>query len=254
MSTLKLGLKPFTPSPLDLPFSKYRTAAPLPKPPIPFGHADVFPADGWLMLGNDRFGDCAFAGPAHQIMGWNKIRGVDVPFNDACVLQCYGECTGFDPATGANDNGTDMHDLADYWVKTGILDANGKRHFIAGYVFASPGNLQQLAEAAYLFDSVGFGFSVPQSAMDQFQAGQVWDVVEDDGGIVGGHYVPVMGEELASFDLITWAAKHGMTPAFVQKYCTAVLVPITQENLINGKSPEGFDYATLQSDLQQLAA
>src|SRR6478752_4886149 len=35
----------------------------LPEPPAEFGHESLIP--NWLMLGNDRVGDCAVAGPFH---------------------------------------------------------------------------------------------------------------------------------------------------------------------------------------------
>lgn len=248
---IKLGLKPFVPKPRDLKFADYLTGVELPIPPIPFGHAKLFGRDQWLMLGNDQFGDCAFAGPAHQTMAWNKVVGTDVPMNDECVLQCYGECTGFDPSTGNGDNGTDMHDLADYWVNNGILDANGVRHKIEGYVFLEPGNIMQRDQAMYLFESLGIGFRVPQSAIDQFHAGEIWDVVPDDGGIVGGHYVPGVGEGVNT-KVVTWATLQEMSDAFYMKYTDQILVPITKENLVNGKSPEGFAYAQLQADIKAL--
>lgn len=248
---LHLGLNPKTYDHRDLLFAKYRTPQQLPPHPTSFGHQGVFNARSWGMLGNDEYGDCAWAGPAHQVMMFNKVVGTDVDFTDANVLSDYGACTGFNPSTGDNDNGTDMRDLAKYWKQTGLVDSVGKRHKIVGYVWLTPGNMEELFEAMYLFDSVGIGFQVPQSAMNQFNDGQPWDVVENDGGIVGGHYVPGLGLD-GNIQIITWAALQGMTATFYQKYADQILVPLTQENLTAGKSPEGFDYVALQADLQKL--
>lgn len=249
---MKLGLKPPTVDHRDLRLSAYLTGEPLPPPPIPFGHANVFPKKAWGMLGNDQFGDCAVAGPAHQIMAWNKSIGRDVPFNNQCVLQCYGEITGFDPATGEGDNGTDMRDLAKYWQKTGILDANGVRHKIEGYLFLHPGNIEERDQAMYRFNSIGIGFRVPRVAMDQFNQGKIWDVVPDDGGIEGGHYVPGLGEGVNT-KVVTWASLQEMSDPFYMKYVDQILVPITKENLVNGKSPEGFAYEELLADIKRLS-
>lgn len=248
---MKLGLLPPTADPRDLKFSAYLTGAPLPIPPIPFGHAHLFPAKGWGVLGNDEYGDCAWAGPAHQVMNWNKAIGRDAPFTTAGVLSDYGAGTGFDPDTGRNDNGTDMRDLAKYWMETGIVDAYGVRHKIEGYIFLAAGSIQQRDQAMYLFESIGIGFRVPQSAIDQFHDGKIWDVVEDDGGIIGGHYVPAVGEGVNT-KVVTWGQLQEMSDAFYAKYVDQVLVPITMENLVNGKNPEGFDYDALQKDLRAL--
>jgi hypothetical protein len=104
-----------------------------------------------------------------------------------------------------------------------------------------------------MMDSVAVGFQFPRSAMDQFNAGQKWDVVPDDGGIDGGHYVPGLGVN-ADGDLVvvTWGREQAMSRAFYEKYCDQAAAILSLEALTGGKSVEGFDIPELQAALSNL--
>src|ERR1700690_4287507 len=59
----------------------------------------------WGMLGNDRVGDCEIARIAHMLMLFTAHTGsMVIPTLDE-VIAVYSAITGYDPATGANDNG-----------------------------------------------------------------------------------------------------------------------------------------------------
>lgn len=248
---LKLGKLPATPDSRDLLFANYRTDAPLPKRPSRFGHTNLLPSNVG-MLGNDRFGDCVFASAAHLTMLWNAEAGRKVEFDTSCVLQCYGEVTGFDPATGANDNGTNMREMLNYWRKVGILDAKGNRHKIAGYASIDPGNTEHVLTALWLF-KLDIGFVVTQGAMDQFQSNNIWDVSPWSWGdtILGGHCVcPV---SLYNFiNSYTWGRLQGMTQRFFRRRTDEVYAVFSEEMLNDGKSIDGFDLSALQADLSAL--
>ena len=122
---------------------------------------------------------------------------------------------------------------------------------IEGYIFLEPGNIDQRDKAMYIFNSLGIGFMVPRSAMDQFRSGETWDVVPDDGGIEGGHYVPGLAEGVNT-KVVTWQQIQEMSDPFYMKYADQILVPITKENLVNGTSPEGFAFADLLADIRSL--
>ena len=107
------------------------------------------------MFANDRYGDCVWAGAAHETMLWTEAMQT-AAFNDKNVLSDYSAVTGFDPASPkATDNGTDMQEAASYRRKTGVLDAKGKRHKVLAYLALRPGDIDQLALAMYLFSAVG---------------------------------------------------------------------------------------------------
>jgi hypothetical protein len=215
-----------------------------------FGHQGLVAS--WPMLGNDRYGDCVWAGAAHETMLLNKEAGATVTFTDAAVLADYAAATGFNPQDPATDAGTDMQAAAAYRQKTGIVDAVGKRHTIAAYLALAPGNVADLYYASYLFGAVGIGLQLPSSALDQAGRGETWDVVAESS-IDGGHYVPLIGRRSDGMLVaVSWGAAQPMTEAFLKQYCDEAVAYVSTECLVNQKSPEGFDYAQLTADLKAL--
>src|SRR5271154_6243342 len=162
MPGLKLGKNPATEDPRDLQFAKYVKPHEIPTPPAQFGHETLIGAKDWGMLGNDEWGDCAWAGPAHETMLLTAEGDDPVAFTTAGVLSDYAAGTGFDPNAGPSgnnptDKGSDVRAVLKYRVKTGIIDAAGTRHKIGAFVKLEPGNLSQIFQAMYLFQAVGIG-------------------------------------------------------------------------------------------------
>jgi len=255
MPALALGKRPATEDSRDLLFSSYVRAEALPTPPPQFGRETLFAPKAWGMLGNDEWGDCAWAGPAHETMLLSAEGGRAATFTTAGVLGDYAAGTGFDPNAGPpgsnpTDKGSDVRAVLEYRVKTGIVDAAGSRHTIGAYVKLEQGNLTHLYQALYLFQVVGIGIQVPSSAMDQFNAGQPWDVVPG-ASIEGGHYVPCVARRDV-IEVVTWGALQGMTEAFFTTYCDEAWAYISTEDLRSGVDPEGFNLTQLRADLAQV--
>jgi hypothetical protein len=248
--TYKLGKRPARPGAIKFKLANFMKAAALPRLPAVFGHEGLI--GSWPMLANDRYGDCVWAGAAHETMLLNREAGRTVDFSDATVLSDYAALTGFDPADPATDTGTDMQAAAAYRQKTGILDAGGNRHTIAAYLALATGNVADLYYASYLFSAVGIGLELPVSALDQTAAGETWDVVVG-AATEGGHYVPLVGRRADGLlAVVSWGALQPMTEAFLRQYCDEAVAYVSTENLTNQKSPEGFDYAQLIADLVAL--
>lgn len=244
---MKLGKRPARPEAVTFKFATFFDATALPTPPIAFGHYSV--GSPWGMLGNDQYGDCVFAGAAHETMVWDLTGGQPVTFSDISVLADYAAVTGFNPSDPNTDQGTDMQVAASYRRKTGVLDAEGHRHLIDSYVAIDPGALDQLALATYLTGAAGVGLRLPSSAEGQFEAHQPWTVVPGDT-IVGGHYVPCVGRNAnGDFLVVTWGRLHAMTPEFYEAYCDEAMAYISIESLRNNLSPEGFDAVKLRGFL-----
>jgi hypothetical protein len=213
------------------------------------------------MLGNDQYGDCVFAGGDHETMlidnlaSGGKTGYEAVKFKAINALEDYGVVTGFNPKTGAGDNGTDPRDSFKYRQKTGLVDASGKRHKIAAYVAIPVSSIKKVLEGVFIFDAVGIGFEFPGSAMEQFNNGEKWDVVEG-AQIEGGHYVPIVGKPDTGPDLaiITWGKRQVMSEEFFSKYTVEAWGFITEESL-NAKTQKnwgGFNWTELQKDLSQV--
>ncbi len=254
---LKFGKTPAAPKNTDRLFSDYRVSTTTITVPSTFGHGNTY--KDWGMLGNDQYGDCVFAGSAHEVMLLTNLAAggvtgqVVTPFTDQSVLSDYAAVTGFNPATGEGDNGTNVHEALDYRRNTGLLDANGKRHKIAAYVSLEPGNLKMLREALYIFEAVGIGFEVPAYAETEFAEGRIWSVRKTNAEIVGGHYVPLVGvPAVGDLSCVTWGRRQVMSDTFFTKYCDEAYAYITLEELNKRtqKNWGGFDWKALTEDLK----
>lgn len=265
MSDLKLGKKAPTYDKRDWTYAELRAAVTLPKFPNPSGGYGMdFGSSNWRMLGNGPddtvfqgfggCGDCAWAGPAHETMEMAyNARGPIPPFSGKTVVDQYSAYCGYDPKSGNNDNGSVVRDVLNWRRTKGLLDDNGTAHKIGAFVSLEPGNLQQLWEALWLFESVGIGIEFPGSAMDQFNNNnQIWSVVPG-AQIEGGHYVPLVGHPTNDvWTCITWAARQTITPQFLTKYCDEAWAYVSPElfNKVTGKSQQSFT----QADLEQFIA
>ena len=244
---LRLGKKPYIPSKKDLLYRNYRGTA-LPPIPATFGHQSL--VSNWGMLGNDTVGDCVIAGADHETMLWTEEGSAEASFTTADAISDYSAITGYNPNDPNSDQGTDVRTALQYRQNTGMIDVSSNRHKIAAYLLLDQSNLMnELLEATYLFSAVGIGINFPASAMDQFNNGQPWSVVQGSQ-IEGGHYVPVVGYDGTYIYCVTWGQVQKMTVDFLTTYCDEAWAILSQE-FINGKgaSPEGFNLAQLQADL-----
>jgi hypothetical protein len=249
---LKLGKRPARHA-IAFRFGDFFDLKKLPAPPAVFGHWQA--VDNFHMLANDQYGDCVFAGAAHEHMVWSLEGGKPrARFTIHDVLSDYAAVTGFDPAKPATDQGTDMEEAASYRRKTGVLDATGARHRIDAYVALKIGDVDQLAFASWMFGACGVGLQLPQQAMAAFDKGELWDVPPRPQ-IAGGHYVPCVGRDACGhFLVVTWGEVQAMTPAFYERFCDEACAYLSLEVLNEKKlSPEGFDETALRAALNSLS-
>lgn len=252
---LKFGKLPARPDAVTLKFSAVFDAPKLPTPPASFGHENLMPKGQWFMLSNDRWGDCVWAGAAHEHMLWTLEGGTPrAHFTSKDVLSDYSAVTGFNPLKPATDQGTDMQVAAAYRQKTGIIDTTGTRHKIDAYSALKVGDLDQLALATWLFGAVGVGIECPYSMEHQFNSNRPWSVVSGDS-VVGGHYVPCVGRnETGNFLFITWGRVQEATPEWVAKYMDEGVAYLSLEviNANTNVSPENFNPDVLTKYLKGL--
>lgn len=200
----------------------------------------------WQMFGNDLCGDCVFAAMAHMLMlETEHTIGTVTPTLDE-IIKAYSAVSGYDPATGANDNGAYISDGLDYWKNVGFAG-----HKIMGWAQVDHTNIWHVKQAVWIFGGLDIGVQMPQSGMDQFSRGQFWEVVPNDGGIVGGHSVPLGGYGSQGTNCVTWGQRQGMTWEWFSRYCDEAFVPITEDfiNQATHLTPSGFDLKALETDL-----
>lgn len=221
-------------------------------PEIPESYKKFDMIKDWGMLGNDKYGCCVFAGAAHEHMFWNKFRDVDVPFKEKDVLADYGAVTGFDPDVPSSDRGTYTIDALKYRQKTGMKDAVGMRHQIGAYAQIQVDEPEDLMASVYLMKATAIGFLCPSYIMTQLSEGKPWSVKPGNWRIEGGHYVPIVGYDKDYVYCVTWGQIQPMTWEFYQKYTDEAYAIISEEMMKEGKSPEGFDIASLEADLKEI--
>jgi hypothetical protein len=165
---------------------------------------------------------------------------------DADIITAYSAVSGYDPQTGANDNGAVEIDVLNYWRNTGI--ANRK---IWAYASLEPRNHTHVKAGVYLFGGVYIGLALPLSAQNQ----SIWSVTrgpDAQPGSWGGHAVPVVSYTAHTLTVVTWGQLQELTWEFLNKYCDESYAILSQDFINNGKAPNAIDWASLQSDLSKI--
>jgi hypothetical protein len=202
----------------------------------------------WPMYLNDSWGDCVPAEMGHHEEVLSAYgAGVLVAVTDNDVLTVYEKVGGFDPSAGdpgenPTDQGTVIQSAMSYWRKSGIGG-----HKIAAFAEVDVKDEVELKTALALFGPLSGGMNFPAVAMQQFNNGQPWDVVKNDGGNEGGHCVCIVGYDATYVYCITWGALQRMTWAFFRKYFEELWAPISTEwvNEKTGLDPEGVDLSVV---------
>src|ERR1700688_1002144 len=230
----------------------------LPTPPPVFGHHAA--VQQYHMLGNDQWGNCVWAGAAHEQYIWSLEGGTErTRITTQDTLDDYAAVTGFN-YTDDTDNGTYMTAAAKYRQQTGLRDALNQRHKIDAYVSLEVGNLDQMFLAIWLLGAAGVGLQLTQSAEDQSDAngegktGVPW-TVPPKRKVVGGHYVSGVGRDIdGNLLLVTWGTVQAMTPDYFSEFNDEGVAYLSLETLdTKGLSPEGYNADFLRSIIGKLS-
>jgi hypothetical protein len=228
---------------LTLRFEDFRTPVDPNIPPPKRAWEYVIADDKWGMYGNNVKGDCTLAAKAHIIMCITANAG-------ALVVPDPAEIVGIYDQLSPDDTGLAMTDVYDYWLKNPIA---GQK--LAGWVQIDQTNDQHFDECVNLFGACDTGIQLPQSAIDEFNAGQNWEFVNPTGGIAGGHDVPYLGFGRLGKTCITWSRRQPCGNAFVQNFCDEAYAPFLESWFDTaGAAPNGFNRDALWNALQALKA
>ena len=249
---LKLGKSVARHDPRTLLLASYVTPA-LPTPPASFDLTSK--VKSWGMMDNDQIGDCTCAAAGHLLMEWTANAGKKMfTPTDKQIVAAYSAITGYNPTTGANDNGANEIDVLNYWRQSGIAG-----HKIGAYVALEPSNHNHVMDSVYMFEGCYIGVQLPISAQAQVQNHKPWSVPPGgptgDGkpGSWGGHAVPVVAYDSRGLIVVTWGALQGMTWSFWEAYCDEAYAILSLDYL-DGKqqAPQGFSLEQLEADLEDL--
>lgn len=240
----KDGRLPHDPRPERLLIADYQIGTPTPPPSIDW----ISGIRSWPMLLNADLGDCTIAGAGHvaQQVNWYG-RDADAPITDSQALTGYEAVSGYRPGDPSTDVGATLQDALNYWHSVGLGG-----NTIAAFAQVKATDLATIRACIAAFGSVYTGMWFPQSAEDQFNAGQPWTVVKRSANL-GGHCVPIMAYDPDTFRCITWGRPQKLTVDFFRTYFDEVWVPIDLDWLrVNGASPAGLNGAALNADYQAL--
>lgn len=254
MSQRCLGRLPPRPDQMRkaLRFARYVIASQLPPPP-PSNQWSTKPGPNWGMMVNDQLGDCTCAAMGHQLQAWTGNVGTEFTAPDPAIVQAYSAISGYNPQTGANDNGAVIQDALNYWRTQGVAG-----HTIAAFVMVDPKQHDDIKTASRMFGGVYLGVDLPRGSQNQ----QVWSVPnhvrlwrqrEWAPGSWGGHAIYCPDYDADGLTCITWGAPMKMTWAWFDAYCTEAYAALSPDWFDGTKvAPSGFDFATLSTDLALL--
>lgn len=217
-------------------------------PPATADWLSPVPVPLWGMLGNDQYGDCTCAGVAHMRIGDCYVnQNVQLAVSTADTLALYSRF-GFNADDPSTDRGAVCQDVLTYWQKHGFL---GSR--ILAFAKVDVSNLAEVKQAINLFGQIYCGFNVPQSAMDQFNAGEPWDVVKHSP-VEGGHCVTVGTYDHDGLTAVTWGATQKLTWNFWRNYFDEAWVVIGPDDIDpkTGLDHRGVNLTTLETNFGKL--
>jgi hypothetical protein len=234
-----------------LQFSSY-TAAALPAPPDECDR--TYGITDWTDMANSGTdqpppavricGDCAWAAAGHAIMAWSMgTTKKPLILSAQTIVDAYAS-TGYNPGTGANDNGSNLIDTQEYWRTTGI---GGNK--IAAYAGVSIQGPLQVKEAIFYYGGCYIGVNLPGSAEQQTDANLAW-TSPWFSPIVGGHCVQLLSYTAKYLWCITWGKIQAMTWDFFFRYCDeayAIVDPLWIG--ASGISPSNLNLDALIADL-----
>ena len=235
--------------------SKPRLAlAPHLRAAVPPASADWYTrVQAWGMLANDQWGDCVFAGNGHIIEQQTALGGGDETIvTDTETLAEYSAVTGFNPAAGPpgsnpTDQGAQIQDgLADL-RKNGLA---GQK--IAAFARVTQADQAEVKTALAELGALSLGVNLPQSAMDQFDAGQPW-TVSGDATILGGHCITAFGYDGQYIYVVSWGKVVPATWEWLAAYCEEAWAIVSAAWAgEGGKDPEGVDLPSLGAEFAAL--
>jgi hypothetical protein len=216
-------------------------------PPLPDSISWHNKISDFLMLGNDRYCDCAIAAAAHAEMVWTSQTSKEFIPSESQVLDDYTGVSGFIKDDPATDAGAVELDVLNKWRKSGICG-----RIIYAFIETELGNINQIKAGIFLFGSVYLGVKLPQSAMDAFKDGQDWTNTTDTN-ILGGHAILATGYDADWVYIISWGKVIRVSWKWFTTYVDESYIAISPDWFDkNNMSPGGFNINQLQSDLGSL--
>lgn len=215
--------------------------------------ADNFTAlkGGWMMLGNDTYGDCVAVTWANTRRLVTAALGVEHYPTMTDVVAVYKTQN---PSFPSQDEGMDIQTLLEHLHAQPGPDGSQ----ILAFAKVDHSNADEVKAAIAIFGSVWTGLDVLRANEDEFAAGQPWDYNFNSstaGGhsvITGGYGNPRSRALGGDEDFITWAEETSFTDNFWSRQVQEAWVVIWPEHLGAKAFIEGVDQTALATAYQAL--
>ena len=229
-------LAPQIPAGLNM-LASYLTS-PLPDAPE---NVSVPSVTNWDMLGNDKYGDCTFAGMVHAFMATASEESETESFPDTGQT-----VTAYLIYTNGQDAGAVESDLLQTWSSKNILNRQ-----LLGYAPVPVSNLDEIKQVIHTFGFCYIGIKVPAACETQFQQHQPWSITNTpaDDQILGGHCVILVGYDSQYFYAITWGSVQKIEYTWLTKYMDEAWAVIPPEI---SKGYNGLNLEQLKQDIEAL--
>jgi len=222
-------------------------------PPIP----EIFNVDSSLpapiptpMFANDQWGDCVIAARAHQTLRFESIeQRKALSITDDEVLAEYWKEGKVFPCDRKPDRGLVLLESLKKWRNQGWV-AGGQQHDIYAFAEILPADMMDVKASIFLLAGTTAGIMVSQSALDQFEVGLEWDLVDNPGQLRGGHAIDLVGYDLDGPICVTWGKLQHMTWRFWNQYCDEAYGIVDNRDRFLEHSP--VDVNRLESYLKEI--
>ena len=206
----------------------------------------------WQMLGNNKYGDCAWVAWANSRRFLSYLLGgkEDYP----TLKQVLDGYKTQNPGFPTQDDGTDVQTMLEYLNKTGGPD--GVK--LVAFASVDTSNLEEVKAALYIFGGLLLGIEVQVENQQDFADGKPWDY-HADGQVEGGHAVLAggyLGKSEDDVRIITWGAETGLTDRFWKNLvncpsgeCWCLIWP---EYIGTKQFAEGIDLPALKAAYQDI--
>jgi hypothetical protein len=194
----------------------------------------------YRMFLNDQLGDCVVVTKFNWLLraeAFEQKKLVEIT-DDQVKKQYFKE-------SGGVDSGLYMLDSLKDWRKNGIvlggrkllcLKWGGETYNIYAFASLHPGDPEDMKAAICLLNGAPIGLWLPNSAMDQFNQGKVWEYVGDNSNI-GGHAVDCNSYNEIGPQYLTWGTKVQATWRFHDKFCDEGYACVDNRNAFTLDSP-----------------
>lgn len=209
-------------------------------PPVAVDYYSHVPASTWGMDGNDQVGDCTCADVDHELKLLQIAAGNSETVSTTTeVIAAYSAITGYTPSDPNSDQGAEMQKVREYWQKSGFKLGN-KIHKIALFADLNVTDMNLVKWSLDQFGAIGLGVNLPDSAQNQFGAGEPWTIVQGSQ-IDGGHAIALVGYDTSWLYILTWGQVQRVAYDWFAAYVEEAWVSISTDfvNAITGKDALG---------------